>query len=83
MFVGKRDNYFLPRKSIIISNFLCFILHLSLYSLAKIPLILLDCISEISFLSYVVISLCCVSLMGMENLLTEVRGEMQACWGWG
>lgn len=78
--LGKRDSYFLPVKSTIILNFLCLILHFSPCSVPKIPLSLLDCILEISFLPCVVISLYCVSSIGMEKLLPEVRGEMQACW---
>lgn len=79
----KQRNISFQKKSIFISNFLCFILHFCPYCLAKIPFILLDYISDISFLPRVAISLCCVSSMGMEKLLPEVREEMQACWRWG
>lgn len=66
-----------------ISNFFCFILTFSPCSLAKISLLLLDCILELSFLPCTVILLRCVSSMQMENLTPEVRGEMEECWGWG
>lgn len=47
----KLDNYFILRKSIIISISLCSIFYFSPYSLAKKHLISFGCISEISFFS--------------------------------